>query len=354
VLSNFAEFAVYDCRARPNQDDKVAKGRLHYWTLDQFEEKWDEIAAIFSKEAVLKGSFDRFAAGNRNKRGTAEVDSEFLLEIEEWRDHLAKNIASRNHGLSQREINFAVQQTIDRIIFLRICEDRAIEPYGRLQELIGTEHTYDRLKEVFQHADERYNSGLFHFREEKGRKQHPDTLTPGMNVDDKALQDIFRRLYYPESPYEFSVLSADILGQVYEQFLGKVIRLTAGGHAKIEEKPEVKKAGGVYYTPTYIVDYIVHQTVGTLLQGRTPKTLKHLTVLDPACGSGSFLLGAYQHCLNWYLTYYLSTGVETHARGRDPKILQTEKQGWRLSRTERKRILLEHIFGWTSTRKRLK
>jgi len=84
---------------------------------------------------------------------------------------------------------------------------------------------------------------------------------------------------------------------VYEQFLGKVIRLTPGHRAKVEAKPEVKKAGGVYYTPSYIVDYIVRQTVGKLVEGKTPRQIGKLRVLDPACGSGSFLLGAYQYLL---------------------------------------------------------
>ncbi len=345
VLSNFAALAVYDCRAKPVKDDKASKSRIHYWTCEQYVEEWDEIAAIFSKEAVLKGSFDKFALGSRNKRGTAEVDSEFLLEIEEWRDLLAKNIALRNSKITQRDLNFAVQQIIDRIIFLRICEDRGIEPYGRLQALQNGENVYERLRSLFHAADERYNSGLFHFREEKGRTQPPDRLTPSLKVDNKPLKDIFKRLYYPDSPYEFSVLSADILGQVYEQFLGKVIRLTAGGYAKVEDKPEVKKAGGVYYTPAYIVEYIVKQTVGVLLENKTAKTLKSLAIVDPACGSGSFLLGAYQYLLDWYLQAYVEEGAEANAKGKRPKIFKTEKTGWRLTTNERKRILLEHIFG---------
>lgn len=345
VLSNFAALAVYDCRAKPVKDDKASKARIHYWTCEQYAENWDEIEAIFSKEAVLRGSFDRFAMGSRNKRGTAEVDSEFLLEIEDWRDLLAKNIALRNPKITQRDLNFAVQQIIDRIIFLRICEDRGIEPYGRLQALQNGENVYERLRSLFQAADERYNSGLFHFREEKGRAQPPDRLTPGLKLDSKPLKDIFKRLYYPDSPYEFSVLSADILGQVYEQFLGKVIRLTAGGAAKVEDKPDVKKAGGVYYTPAYIVKYIVSQTVGALLENKTSKTLKNLTIVDPSCGSGSFLLGAYQYLLEWYLQAYVNEGAEAHARGKHPKIFRTEKSGWRLTTSERKRILLEHIFG---------
>ena len=156
--------------------------------------------------------------------------------------------------LTQRELNYAVQTTIDRIIFLRICEDRGIETYGRLQGLANGHNTYERLLSLYREADQRYNSGLFHFDRERGRAEAPDELTLALTIDDKSLKEIIGRLYYPDSPYEFSVLPADILGQVYEQFLGKVIRLTAGHHAVVEDKPQVKKAGGVYYTPTYIVD----------------------------------------------------------------------------------------------------
>jgi hypothetical protein len=257
-----------------------------------------------------------------------------------------------------RELNFSVQRTIDRLIFLRICEDRGIEEYGQLMALLNAARVYPRLCELFYRADERYNSGLFHFREEKGRAEPPDELTLGLTIDDKVLKEIIRDLYYPDSPYEFSVLPADILGQVYEQFLGKVIRLTPGHRAVVEDKPEVKKAGGVYYTPTYIVDYIVKNTVGKLLEGKTPqevggltrnwrpsKKLHPLRVLDPACGSGSFLLGAYQYLLDWYRDRYVEDGAEKHAKGRNPRLYRGPGGEWRLTTAERKRILLAHIYG---------
>ncbi len=158
---------------------------------------------------------------------------------------------------------------------------------------------------LFQLADNKYNSGLFHFVEETGRDEMPDTITPSLTIDDTVLKNIIHRLYYPESPYEFSVIPAEILGQVYEQFLGKVIRLTAAHRADVEDKPEVRKAGGVFYTPSYIVDYIVMKTVGEFVKGKTPRDVAKLTVLDPACGSGSFLLGAYRFLLNWHRDWYI-------------------------------------------------
>ena len=345
ILTDFEEFAVYDCRLEPNKNDKASTARTLYFTYDEYGEKWDEIAAIFSRESILKGSFDKYVESTKRKRGTAEVDDAFLKEIEAWRNVLARNIALRNPKLSNRELNFAVQRTIDRIIFLRICEDRGIEEYGQLMALQNGANSYKRLAEIFRRADERYNSGLFHFRKEKDRGGSPDEWTLSLNIDDPVLKGIFKKLYYPESPYEFSVLPADILGHIYEQFLGKVIRLTPAHRAVVEAKPEVRKAGGVYYTPTYIVDYIVEHTVGKLLEGKTPKQVEKLKILDPACGSGSFLLGAYQRLLDWHRDHYVEKGPEKVAKGRSPKLFQGRGGEWRLTTAEKKRILLNNIYG---------
>ena len=341
ILTDFEELAIYDCRTKPIKTDHSATARIRFFTYKDYPTHWEEISSVFSREAILKGSFDKYAESAKGKRGTQEVDDEFLQEIESWRELLARNIALRNPSISQRELNFAVQRTIDRIIFLRISEDRGIEPYAHLLNAVKGKDAYERLTQIFRAADDRYNSGLFHFQEEKTTTESPDHLTLRLKIDDETLQKIIAHLYYPDCPYEFSVLSADILGQVYEQFLGKVIRLTSSHQAKIEEKPEVRKAGGVYYTPTYIVRHIVERTVGKLLEGKTPRQVSKLSILDPACGSGSFLLGAYQYLLDWHQDWYLKDGPEKHR-----KVLYQGSNGiWRLTTTERKRILLNTIYG---------
>jgi hypothetical protein len=137
ILTNFEELAIYDCRLRPRPTDKPSIGRIRYYTYPQYLDSFEGIHNLLSKESVLKGSFDKFAESDRQKRGTSEVDAEFLKEIESWRETLARTIAARNPKLFVRELNFAVQFTIDRIIFLRMCEDRGIEPYGQLQSLGG-------------------------------------------------------------------------------------------------------------------------------------------------------------------------------------------------------------------------
>lgn len=376
ILTDFEELAVYDGRVQPVKNDKASKARVKYFTYKEYVDRWDEIATVFSHEEVLKGSFDKYVESSKAKRGTAEVDAAFLKEIETWRDILARNIALRNSDLTTRELNFAVQRTIDRIVFLRICEDRGIEKYGWLQSLLEGQRAYPRLCEFFRRADERYNSGLFHFQDDPARQEPPDELTLRLEIDDKILKDIIRDLYYPDSPYEFSVLPPEILGHVYEQFLGKVISLTSGHRAKVEYKPEVRKAGGVYYTPSYIVDYIVENTVGKLLEGQTPAAASELRVLDPACGSGSFLIGAYQRLLDWHRDWYVDKLVPlleagqnaaskevqallpegyTAPKGRGKKrnqsnsnhfpIFQAQGGEWKLTTEERKRILLNNIYG---------
>jgi len=357
ILTDFEEMAVYDCRIRPEKNDNPSQARIKLYTYTDYIDLWDEISGIFSREAILKGSFDKYADSTKGKRGTSEVDSEFLKEIEIWRDKLAKNIALRNSRITVRELNFAVQATIDRIIFLRMAEDRGIEEYSQLQALCSRDNIYKYLLEIFYKADDKYNSGLFHFTAEKDRPEF-DNLTPKLKIDDKVLNEILSRLYYPESPYEFSFMPTEILGNVYEQFLGKVIHLTKGHQARVEEKPEVKKAGGVYYTPEYIVEYIVANTVGKLCENKTPKDISDLRILDPACGSGSFLIGAYRFLLDCHLKWYLSEKEqkgkipmqpETSQSGkkakRQPAIYQGQDGEWYLSTSEKKRILLNNIYG---------
>lgn len=337
ILTDFEEFAVYDCTYQPNENDPPTKARLKYYKYTEYVERWDEIAALFSKNGIMKGSFDKFA--DSKKKGTTTVDEAFLAEIETWRQKLASNILANNE-VTPRELNQAVQLTIDRIIFLRICEDRGIEPYEKLQKLLKTKGIYAELAKAFKDADDRYNSGLFHFNPKEKHTSAADTLTLKLKIDDAPLRDIIESLY-PPNPYEFSVIPADILGQVYERFLGKVIHVD-GKKAVVEEKPEVKKAGGVFYTPSYIVEYIVRNTVDKLLKDKTPKQVEKLKIVDPACGSGSFLIVAYQHLMDWHLDYYIANGGVAKFK---KELHQTEKGAWRLTTQTRKAILLNNIFG---------
>ena len=344
ILTNFAEFAVYDCRIPPEQGDPAAEARVWHLTSAQYPAAWTRLQETLSPLAVRQGKHKDLLA--ELGKGVLPVDAAFLRDMENWRSTLAEQLYKQarfiDRELSQRELNQLVQRTIDRVVFLRIAEDRNLEPYGTLERVAREKQVYEKIKNLYRAADKKYNSGLFHFDPANDSRGAPDKLSMDIYIPDNVLQQIVFALYPPQSRYEFSVIAADILGQVYERFLGKVIEVRSAEQETrvvVEEKPEVRKAGGVYYTPEYIVDYIVENTVGKLLDGANPEQAARLRVLDPACGSGSFLTGAYQYLLDWHIDYYRRHPAQFRNRRRETA------EGILLTTTEKRRILLSNIYG---------
>jgi len=293
ILTDFEEFRVFNVIKAPlmdNTDRELLKSHTMRYT--DYLEKWDLLWDTFSREAVEKGSLDKLRG--KIDKNTKTMDADFLEQITSWRELLAKNIAIRNENLNVDEINEAVQRILDRLVFIRNLEDREIEPENTLLDKTKkSEKIYKSLIPIFNSLNTTYNGLLFkkHFSEE-------------IDVDDKTIHDIIRQMNYPVSPFQFDVIEPEILGRIYEKFLGSKIRLTDSHRAKIEEKIEVRKAGGVYYTPEYIVEYIVQNTVGKKIEGLTPEEIKNIKIVDPACGSGSFLIGAYAYLLDYHQKWY--------------------------------------------------
>lgn len=149
IVTDFEELAIYDCTKKPNPDDKASVARIKYLTFREYLQEFDFLWNTFSKEEVLRGSFDRFVTGTSGKKGTTTVDSDFLQSLDNWRTLLATSVSWNNKNLTEDEINFTVQQTIDRIIFLRIAEDRGIEPYGTLKNCIKQGNFYHNLFHLY-------------------------------------------------------------------------------------------------------------------------------------------------------------------------------------------------------------
>lgn len=348
ILTDFEEFAVYDCTVRPKENDRTEAGRIKYFTYEDYlkEDVFDYIYDLFERENVANGSLDAYSENLCNRKGSETVDVHFLSTLDELRTKLAVVISKLNREMSEKNINYAVQQIIDRIIFLRVAEDRNVENYGLLAlanpknkneddfknyGFNGENSYYENLNYIFDRANEKYNSGLF----------DEDAIVRNLNIDDKTIKDIIDELYTPKNPYQFSVIPVEIIGNAYEQFLGKTISIDKNHKAVIELKPEVRKAGGVYYTPEYIVDYIVANTVGEAIKGKTPDEIVNIKILDPACGSGSFLLGAYKYLLNYHKEYFLKNKTKKYMGSRYEII----DESGNLALWVRKQILINNIFG---------
>lgn len=347
ILTNFAQIAVYDTRIMPQVGDKAFHSRIFYCTYDElyekckdtrFETNFDFLLKTFGKQAILNGSFNAYAQEKKGAKGTASVDEGFLNLLNNWREKLAVGIALKNEEIDEYNLNLAVQRIIDSLVFLRIAEDRLIEEPNYLLNQTLKPEIYKSLIVVFRKADAKYNSGLF---------DYPEWLS-NLKVEDKLIKEIIEEMYYP-CPYEFSVLPIEILGNAYEQFLGKTIkylRHTKYGHKVIiEEKPEVRKAGGIYYTPKKVVDYIVEKTVGRLIDQKSPDQISTIRVLDPSCGSGSFLIGAYEYLLRYHLAYYLQNKTAKKIALKEGTIYQVSGERYKLSTAKKIEILTQHIFG---------
>jgi type I restriction-modification system DNA methylase subunit len=344
ILTNFEEFRFYDASAQPDPK-RPEEGLLLSLRYSDYaanaEKLWE-----FSRERVAAGSLEALLPKiRRAPRLRKQVDDVFLDEMTGWREELAKNIHKNNPELTARQLNEVVQRLLDRIVFIRIAEDRKVLEYGQLRRVLedweihgGKFHIFDWLNDLFHKVNDDFNGEIF--------KPH---LSETIKIDSELLARIIKRLYPPESPYRFDVIGVELLGSIYERYLGNTIRLTPK-QVKVEEKPEVRKAGGVYYTPRYIVDYIVRETVGRAIEGKSPKQIEKIRILDPACGSGSFLIGAFQYLIDYHVKWYLAH-PEQEVRHAHPSLdfmreVHTDPDGAkRLSVYRKARILRNNLFG---------
>ncbi len=333
VLTNFDQLAIYDCLPMPADTDEPHVARLMpVIGYEEFEARFDDLWPLLSREAVYSGAFDQRFAVDATRRGAEQFDDFFLRQVRSWRERLAVDIHRHAPSLDPEELTYAVQLFLSRIVFLRICEDRDIEQCENLLRLANGS-SFNALLAELRRADIFYNSGLFRLLDDEGL---------GIRISDDVLSGIINELYYPLSPYTFAVVETEVLGEIYEQFLGEVITFNDQGDVKIVSKPEVRESGGVVPTPRYIVDAIVQRTMGPALTGKSPADLASFTVADICCGSGVFLLSVFEFLLDHYLAWYQANDRDQHA-GRT--IYEVTAGEWRLTFDEKRRILLAHVRG---------
>jgi Alw26I/Eco31I/Esp3I family type II restriction m6 adenine DNA methyltransferase len=342
VLTDFEQFRVIDCRYKPNINTAInfALKKFSYREYAD-EEKFREIYHLFSREAVLSGSLEDFTnslpkrgRGARQDRLFAvgaqkSVDESFLDDLDGYRAELARAFKNKNSELDGEELTEAVTRTLDRLVFIRFLEDKLIEPDTMMDKF----DSWSDFVRASAKLNGFYNGIIFkpHFID-----------SPDFKPDENVFTNICGELSHKDSPYYLGDIPVHILGSVYERFLGKVIVAT-DKRAAVQEKPEVRKAGGVYYTPEYIVRYIVENTVGKLIENKTPAEIAGMRFADIACGSGSFLLGVYDYLLRYHTTYYNSAGKKGEARAAG--CIENADGSFTLTIAQRREILRNNIYG---------
>ena len=355
ILTDFEQLQIVDCRYKPNIDTALARSiRKYHYSDFRKPECFAEIYYLLARPCVLDGSLLAYAAKLPKPKGRPgqksflsaaykPVDEALLEELDDYRRVLARALKNRNPDLDAAELTELTQRILDRLVFIRFLEDKLIEP-DHLISAFGEGSTSPAWRDFIaasRRLDKLYNGVVF--------KQHPRLDAPptdpkALAIDDKHFADLLDAFDHTRSPYLFNEIPIHILGSIYERFLGNVITTTAK-RADLDPKPEVRKAGGVFYTPQHIVEYIVEKTVGKLIEGKTPADISNMRFADIACGSGSFLLGVYDCLLKYHRAWY------NKSPSKAPKGAVVKKTGtngvpaYYLSLEEKSRILTNNIYG---------
>ncbi len=329
VLTNFEYLAIYDTCYIPKEEDGCAVARYRIFHFSEYADRYDEMVALISRDVVYSGEFDRYLDDNFPATGgeKQQVDTLFLKQINEWRVSLSNELYRKGGRYQSLEVlNDVVQEFINQIVFLRICEDKNLPLYYKLQDTVSEpEQLQAKLEELFRSADHRYNSGMF----------TGDDIV--FDLSSAVISEMIKGLYYPQSPYLFNIIEPNLLGKIYEMFLTEQLVLLPDGTIGLGKKKECLNRS-VVTTPTEIVKYMVEKTLSRACEGKTPEEILDVHIADIACGSGIFLEEAFSYLQNYCVQKYLANGEQGH-------LLETGNGSYKLPLDEKKRILCSCIYG---------
>lgn len=329
VLTNFEYLAIYDTCHIAHEDDGCAVARYRLYHYTEYVEKIEEIVGLIARDTVYSGDFDAYLDENFPATGgqTQQVDTMFLSQINEWRVALSNELYAHGSRYASLEVlNDVVQEFINQIVFLRICEDKNLPLYHKLKDTItDSNQMQSKLEELFRSADRRYNSGMF---------SGEDII---FDLSCEVIKRMIEDLYYPQSPYLFNIIEPNLLGKIYEIFLTEQLVLLENNTIGLGKKKDCQNRS-VVTTPTEIVKYMVDKTLSKVCEGKTPSEILNISVADIACGSGIFLEEAFAYLQDYCVQWYISNGQRNH-------LIETGIDLYKLPLQEKKDILCSCIYG---------
>jgi len=293
-LCDFEELSVYDCRYMPQGDDKADVGRVRHLFFYDYLTNFDFLWDYLGRENIESGSLLRRHPETERPKGAKKLDEAFEEQLSRWRLDIGKSIVRYGQTREARIISGAAQRILDRIIFLRFCEDIGLEELGTLKCFADDTDGRD-FWECFAHEHENryrvvYDGVMFPMRAEDDPTGVEKYLREWW-LKGRVWKSIIDHLYYPY-PYKFTVIPVELLGGIFEKYLGKRIHLV-GAQVKDEYKPEHQRTKGAIYTPSWVVKRVTERTLEPLVRSKDPAEILALKILDPACGSAGFLLGVF-------------------------------------------------------------
>jgi len=259
----------------------------------EFEKLW-----FLSKESVFNNLLEKEARNRGLRADKIPINQQLLFDLKLWRESLSEDIKKR-YGSEYKPyvIDEIVQKIIDRLIFIRKTEDARMEE-PKLQQLLARPppNIYSEIKNIFIEYMEKYDSKLF--GEDRKNRHECDKVELTNSVIEEVVHGMHRSRG-SDIEYDFSIIDSDVLGSIYEQYLGYVLEQSQR-KVSLEGGISHRKEQGIYYTPVYITEFITRSTLGEVLKKTKIKDAGKLKILDPACGSGSFLIKAFDLLNNFY------------------------------------------------------
>ncbi len=319
VLTNFIHWRVFnsDFFEHPNEAELFAGFNLLDAADDQEKLDW---LMLFSREQGGP-ALDEYAKKHKKWRESESVEELLSEQLITTRKNLSNAIREQNRELFDPEptdedisVDSCVQHILDRLIFCRMLEDNGIGDGFRMDDAY---HEWEKDKRV-----QFYREFLVEFWVKKMRKRYDSTIFDSHRIDGLTIKNddfapIFESFYInPKTKlhYRFEAIPTDVLGHAYENYLSYKLKQTAK-RTGLEKEIYKRKQSGIYYTPEFLVDHLVRAALGEKLKAcKTPSDVLKLRVLDPACGSGTFLVRAFEEFKNWHLTHEKKNGGGEQAK----------------------------------------
>lgn len=280
IVTNIEELVFYSCFKEPKQDDKPDLNRLYY-KIEDYLDKFDEIFTLLYRENIILGEQSKVVKESISNEKTEMIylDQSFAKLLSEFRVSLAENILKNNKALCGNRLNTIIQNIVNKILFIRICESRGLEEKNVLLNLLN-ENFWDNFRErSVEHYEIEYDGPIF----------NDLNYLNEISLDNTAFIHFIKNLYEP-SPYKFDVIPVELFAEMYERFLSTEIFIEKDV-VKQKQKDFYIKQQGAISTPKFMVDFLLDQTFGDFNNIKTLDDLFELKILEPACGSGTFLLG---------------------------------------------------------------
>lgn len=338
IVSNYKEIRLY----RQNEMSEYQVFFLEDLKDDLEFKKFIYVLSFYSLVGTENKKAKTMELSEEYQKNQAEIEKKFYSEYKNIRMYIFENMRKNNPQINEHILIEKVQKLLDRFLFICFCEDKGLLPHNSYDKIVQRGEAIDDIFESFKmlcnwinignmkNGINKFNGGLF----------KNDDILDSLYVDNEVFEEMKKI-----SGYDFdSELNENILGHIFEQSVSDIeeLKKSVSGE-EFDSKKSKRKKDGIFYTPKYITKYIVENSIKNWLDDKKKElgedelpeltekdfeisyaskksdkriysenlkkhidfwtkyreAVKNIKIVDPACGSGAFLITAFEYLLNY-------------------------------------------------------